>query len=107
LSAVVKIGASSACVLFDSGSNTDSVTPEYANAVGGIRIPLTEQITLQLGCVASRSKINYGTRLPVNFGGVRGHVYFDQVNLHRYDVIIGTPFMNRHGVSLDFAKREI
>ncbi|KAJ7127216.1 hypothetical protein C8R44DRAFT_595991, partial [Mycena epipterygia] len=107
LSAVVKIGASSAYVLFNSGSNTDSVTPEYANAVGGVRITLTEQITLQLGCVGSRSKINYGTRLPVNFGGVRGHVYFNQVNLDRYDMIIGTPFMNRHGVSLDFAKREI
>ncbi|KAF8195190.1 hypothetical protein K438DRAFT_1968524 [Mycena galopus ATCC 62051] len=107
LSAVVKIGSSSAYALFDSGSNTDSITPEYANAVRGVRIPLTEQVTLQLGCVGSRSKISFGTRLPVDFGGIRGHVYFDQVNLDRYDVVIGTPFMNKHGLVLDFGTREI
>ncbi|KAF7334445.1 Retrovirus-related Pol polyprotein from transposon 412 [Mycena venus] len=107
LSALVKIGSTSAYVLFDSGSNTDSMTPEYANAINGVRIPLTEQVTLQLGCVGSRSKISFGTRVPVDFGGVKGHVYFDQVNLDRYDVVIGTPFMNRHGVVLDFGQREI
>ncbi|KAJ7236150.1 hypothetical protein C8J57DRAFT_1247941 [Mycena rebaudengoi] len=41
LSAIVKIG-SSAYVLFDSGSNMDLVTPEYANTVDGPRIPLDE-----------------------------------------------------------------
>ncbi|KAF8133130.1 hypothetical protein K438DRAFT_1998233 [Mycena galopus ATCC 62051] len=83
------------------------MTPEYAHAIGGVRIPLTEQVTLQLGCVGSRSKISFGTRVPVEFGGVRGHVYFDQVNLDRYDVVIGTPFMNKHGLILDFGTREI
>ncbi|KAF8194378.1 hypothetical protein K438DRAFT_1433441, partial [Mycena galopus ATCC 62051] len=107
LSALIKIGNSQAYALFDSGSNTDSMTPEYAHAIGGVRIPLTEQVTLQLGCVGSRSNISYGTRVPVEFGGVHGHVYFDQVNLDRYDVIIGTPFMNKHGVVLDFGTREI
>ncbi|KAF8209584.1 hypothetical protein K438DRAFT_1467200, partial [Mycena galopus ATCC 62051] len=107
LTALIKIGGCEAYTLFDSGSNTDSMTPEYAHVIGGIRIPLVEQVTLQLGCVGSRSKISYGTRVPVEFGGVRGHVYFDQVNLDRYDVVIGTPFMNKHRVTLDFGKREI
>ncbi|KAF8197235.1 hypothetical protein K438DRAFT_1760024 [Mycena galopus ATCC 62051] len=107
LSAVIKIGSTSAYALFDSGSNTDSMTPEYANAIGGVRIPLTEQVTLQLGCVGSRSQISFGTRVPVEFGGIQGHVYFDQVSLDRYDVVVGTPFMNRHGLVLDFGTREI
>ncbi|KAJ7688282.1 hypothetical protein B0H17DRAFT_1135737 [Mycena rosella] len=38
---------------------------------------------------------------------IKGHLYLDQVNLDRYDGIIGTPFMNRHGVILDFGKSEI
>ncbi|KAJ7027672.1 hypothetical protein C8F04DRAFT_1266781 [Mycena alexandri] len=107
LSALIKIGDSEAYTLFDSGSNTDSMVPEYANVIKGPRIILDEQVTLQLGCVGSRSKISFGTRVPVDFGGLRGHVYFDQVNLDRYDVIIGTPLMNRHGIVLDFGKREI
>ncbi|KAJ7022537.1 hypothetical protein C8F04DRAFT_971447, partial [Mycena alexandri] len=93
--------------LFDSGSNTDSITPEYAHATSLPRIKLEEQITLQLGCVGSRSKISYGTRAPIDFGGLKGHLYLDQVNLDRYDGIIGTPMMNRHGLVLDFGKREV
>ncbi|KAJ7478316.1 hypothetical protein FB451DRAFT_1032372 [Mycena latifolia] len=107
LAAMIRIGASQAYMLFDSGSNTDSITPEYAHATGLPRIRLDEQVILQLGCVGSRSKISYGTRAPIDFGGVRGHLYLDQVNLDRYDGIIGTPFMNQHGIILDFAKREI
>ncbi|KAJ7243694.1 hypothetical protein C8J57DRAFT_1083578 [Mycena rebaudengoi] len=107
LSALVSIGSSQAYVLFDSGSNTDSITPEYAHATGSPRIKLDEQVTLQLGCVGSRSRINYGMRVPVDLGGIKGYVYLDQVNPDRYDGIIGTPFMNRHSIILDFGKQEI
>ncbi|KAJ7602653.1 hypothetical protein DFH06DRAFT_1351178 [Mycena polygramma] len=107
LTAMIKVGNSVAFALFDTGSNTDSITMEYAQVVNGVRITLDEQVTLQLGCVGSRSKISYGTRVPIDFGGMRGYVYFDQVNLDRYDVVIGTPFMNKHGAVLDFGKREI
>ncbi|KAF7372297.1 Retrovirus-related Pol polyprotein from transposon 412 [Mycena venus] len=69
LSALLSIGSSHAYMLFDSGSNTDSITPEYAHATDLPRIRLEEQVTLQLGCVGSRSKISYGTRAPIDFGG--------------------------------------
>ncbi|KAJ7657514.1 hypothetical protein B0H17DRAFT_955631 [Mycena rosella] len=107
LAAMVKIGGAEAYVLFDSGSNTDSITPEYAKASGLINIRLAEQVTLQLGCINSKSKILFGTCAPIDFGGIKGHLYLDQVNLDRYDGIIGTPFMNRHGVVLDFGAREV
>ncbi|KAJ7447862.1 hypothetical protein B0H11DRAFT_1630171, partial [Mycena galericulata] len=101
------IGGVKAYVLFNSGSNTDSITPEFAKAAGCTIFTLAEQITLQLGCVGSKSRISYGTRAPVNFAGIKGFVYFDIVNLDRYDCIIGTPFMIRHGLLLDFGKRQI
>ncbi|KAJ7664154.1 hypothetical protein B0H17DRAFT_896146, partial [Mycena rosella] len=107
ISALLNINGVEAYALVDSGSTTNSITPEFAKATHAPRIKLDEQVTLQLGCVGNRSRINYGTRVPVDFGGIRGHVYFDQVNLDRYDCIIGTPFLNRHGVNLDFGKREI
>ncbi|KAJ7260685.1 hypothetical protein C8J57DRAFT_1034957, partial [Mycena rebaudengoi] len=107
LTAQLEIGGVKAYMLFDLGSNTDSLTPEFVRATKSRPIKLDEQVTLQLGCVGSKSKISYGTRPPVNFGGIRGTSYFDQVNLNRYDGIIGTPFMNKHGLILDFGKREI
>ncbi|KAJ7620541.1 hypothetical protein DFH06DRAFT_1341670 [Mycena polygramma] len=107
LTAIHKINGQLAYVLYDSGSTTNSITPEFANATRAPRITLTEQVTLQLGCVGSRSKINYGTRVPVEIGGIKGHVYFDQVHIDRYDGIIGTPLLNRHNIILDFQRRVI
>ncbi|KAJ7484150.1 hypothetical protein FB451DRAFT_1009922, partial [Mycena latifolia] len=107
IAALLNVNGMDAYALIDSGSTTNSMTPEFASATHAPRIRLEEQVTLQLGCVGSRSRINYGTRVPVNFGGIKGHIYFDQVNLDRYDVIIGTPFLNRHGAVIDFQQREL
>ncbi|KAJ7258333.1 hypothetical protein C8J57DRAFT_999670, partial [Mycena rebaudengoi] len=107
ISALLLINGTEAYSLIDTGSTINSVTPEFAKATKAPKILLQEQITLQLGCMGSRSRINFGTRVPVEFGGIKGHVYFDQVNLDRYDCIIGTPFLNRHGALVDFQKREL
>ncbi|KAJ7982890.1 hypothetical protein DFH06DRAFT_1318361 [Mycena polygramma] len=107
ISALLNINGTQAYSLIDTGSTTNSVSPEFAHATKAPRIALKDQVTLQLGCVGSRSRINYGTRVPVDFGGIKGYVYFDQVNLDRYDCIIGTPFLNRHGAIIDFATREL
>ncbi|KAJ7735405.1 hypothetical protein DFH07DRAFT_780023 [Mycena maculata] len=107
LTAELEIGGMKAFMLFDSGSNTDSLTSEFARATNCWIFKLNEQITLQLGCVGSRSRINYGARAPVNFGSIKGHAYYDLVNLDRYDGIIGTPFMIKHSLILDFGKREV
>ncbi|KAJ7017110.1 hypothetical protein C8F04DRAFT_1200951 [Mycena alexandri] len=107
LTAEVEIGGCTAYILFDSGSNTDSLTPEYAKGTECAVFRLEEQVTLQLGCVGSKSRINYGARAPVSFGGIKGHTYFDIVNVDRYDGIIGAPFMIKHKAILDFGKREI
>ncbi|KAL1944124.1 hypothetical protein VTO73DRAFT_3309 [Trametes versicolor] len=102
LSALVKINGMEAYALFDSGSTTDSVSPEFSYVARVPKIVLEDQVTLQLGCTGSRSKISYGTRVPVDICGVRQPHYFDIVNLDRYDCIIGTPFLNAHGAVLDF-----
>jgi len=107
LAAEVEINGTRALTLFDSGSTTDSITPEFAFATKAPQIRLEEQIILQLGCVGSRSKISYGTKVPIDFGGVKENIYFDLVNIDRYDCIIGTPFMNTYGVCLDFGTRTI
>ncbi|KAJ7727661.1 hypothetical protein DFH07DRAFT_725191, partial [Mycena maculata] len=105
ISALLCINGTEAYVLIDSGSTTNSMSPEFAHATKAPWICLEDQVTLQLGCVGSRSRINYGTRVQVDFAGIRGYIYFDQVNLDRYDCILGTPFFNRHGCIIDFGKR--
>ena len=86
-------------VLFDGGSNTDMVSPEFATVAKIPAIELQEQMTLQLAVTGSRSKINYGAWAQVELGSINPRVYFDIANIDGYDVILGTPFMWEHGVS--------
>ncbi|KZP11249.1 hypothetical protein FIBSPDRAFT_712154, partial [Athelia psychrophila] len=108
LVAEIEINDHKALVLFDSGSTTDSVTPEFAFVSRMKQFRLAEQITLQLGCVGSRSKISYGSHAPVTLpGAISESVYFDIVNIDCYDAILGTPFLERFGVVLDFQDRSV
>jgi hypothetical protein len=54
---------------------------------------------LQLTVTGSRSKINYGTWVPIEFGPIQASIYFDIVNIEGYDMILGTPFLWEYGVS--------
>ena len=105
--ASMKVNGLEALVLLDSGCTSDSISPEFAN-VANIKVhELEEQVPLQLGTVGSRSKINYGLEADFEIGQVKGRYYFDVVNIDRYDLILGTLFMRRHGFILDFDKDEV
>jgi hypothetical protein len=75
------------------------LSPEFATVAKVTAIELQEQMTLQLAVTGSRSKINYGTWVPVEFGPIQANTYFDIANIDGYDAILGTPFLWEHGVS--------
>src|ERR1700749_2933225 len=77
LTAYVKINGVKAYTLFDSGSTTDSISPDFTWVA---QIPvktLEDPVTLQLGCVGSRSKINYGTEVDLEFASVTNSTYLN------------------------------
>lgn len=104
MAALVKVNSLEAYALLDTGSTTVSITNDFAR-VARLRVQqLDNPITLQLGTVGSRSMINYGARARIELGSiVEDNAYVDVVNIDRYDMIIGTPFMRRHKLVLDFS----
>ncbi|RPD63546.1 hypothetical protein L227DRAFT_497093 [Lentinus tigrinus ALCF2SS1-6] len=96
-----------AIVLFDSGSTGDSISPEFARVSGTKTFELENPTQLQLGCSGSRSMISHGAQVPIQVGNTTVDVYLDVVNLDRYDIVLGTPFMRRLGVLLDFGQSEV
>ena len=62
---------------------------------------LEKLIALQLAC-GSRSMINYGTHMTIKLGHKVVEEYFDIVNVEHYDAILGTPFLRKMGIVLDF-----
>lgn len=83
------------------------VSNDFARVANCDVIKLENPATLQLGCAGSRSRINYGTRAPVMLGKFGADVYFDIANLDRYDAVLGTPFLRRFGVILDFQTNSV
>lgn len=91
-----------ALTLCDAGSTTDMLSNDFAQVSTCDILQLENPAVLQLGCAGSRSRINFGTRAPVTLGAFGAEVYFDIANLDRYDAVLGTPFLRRFGVILDF-----
>ena len=54
--------------------------------------------------MGSKSVINYGTNTTIRVNGEELKEYFDVVNIDYYDAILGTPFLKKFKVMIDFAK---
>jgi hypothetical protein len=107
LTAILNIGGVEAFTLFDSGCTIEALNPNFVR-VAKIKIhQLAQQHSLQLGTIGSKAKFNFGTNAPVVYNNVKDNVYFDVVNIDRYDAIVGTHFMRKHGIQLDFENNNI
>jgi predicted aspartyl protease len=103
MAVLIKINGLEAYALLDSGSTTISVTHDFARVAKLSVLQLENPVALQLGTVGSRSMINYGTKAQIELGPIKENdAYLDVVNIDRYDMIIGTPFMRKHKFVLDF-----
>ena len=63
---------------------------------------LEQPVGLQLACIGSKSMIKYSTKATIVFGGTCIKEYFDVANINYYNVMVGTLFLRRLGVVLDF-----
>ncbi|KAK0211841.1 hypothetical protein IW262DRAFT_1233706, partial [Armillaria fumosa] len=94
-----------ALTLWDRGSTSTAMSPHFTDVSQALVFNLVEPVTLQLGTVGSRSKINFGMVAELDMAGLIFKDYVDVVNIDRYDLLIGTPFMHQHGVVLDFKRK--
>jgi hypothetical protein len=103
MAALVRVNNIEAYALLDSGSTTVSITQDFTQ-VAKLRVQeLANPVPLQLGTVGSCSMINFGAKAHLQVGPINDNdVYLDIINIDRYDMIIGTPFMHKHGLVLDF-----
>ena len=107
LRAYVEVNGVKAYTLFDTGSTIEAMSHDFSR-VGKVPLYVLENpATLKLGCVGSKSKVNYGTKVRTKFAQKESTVYFDVANIDQYDIILGIPYMNKHGIVLDIPAKEI
>ena len=63
---------------------------------------LDKPIGIQLAVTGSKSVINYGTNVTIKYKGRELKEYFDIINIDYYDAILGTPFLRKHEVIINF-----
>ncbi len=102
----VEVGGLQAWTLWDSGSTTTRITPSFAEIA---KITLNNPHIVKLGTVGSRSIIKFGTDVTMKVANTNTDctTYVDVANFDCYDMIIGTLFMRRNKVKLDFEKNEV
>ncbi|KAF8230406.1 hypothetical protein L208DRAFT_1476225, partial [Tricholoma matsutake] len=98
LATLVSISGCKAWTLWDSGRPYPRVCSIF---------PLTNPHVLQLGTVGSQATVTYGTDVKLEAPGISDKTYVDITNFDRYDMIIGTPFMHRNKVILDFKNKQV
>ena len=91
-------------ILLDSGSTINAISPSFAAVANITAFPLENPVGLQLGCVGSRSKINFGISTRLTLGAQEHDTYFDVVNLDHFDMVLGMPFLKQKGVTIEFAE---
>ena len=88
--------------LLDSRSEGVLLSLEFMRATGIKTFALEKPIALQLACIGCRSMINYRTHVTIKIGCKVVEEYFDIANVEHYDAILGTPFLRKMGIVLDF-----
>ena len=63
---------------------------------------LDKPIGIQLAVTSSKSVINYGVNATIKYEGRESKEYFDIINIDYYNAILGTPFLRKHKVIIDF-----
>ena len=63
---------------------------------------LDKPIFIQLAVTGSKSVINYGANATIKCKGKELKEYFNIINIDYYDSILGTPFLRKHEVIINF-----
>ena len=98
----ITISDLAAWALWDSGSTTTGITPAFAELTKVKVDTLQDPHVLQLETVGSRFIIKYGADVMILVAKLKTTTYVDIANFDHYDMIVGTPWMRKHKVVLDF-----
>ncbi len=107
LTALVKVNGIEAYTCWDSGSELDAISPDFTRATGVEPAAKESALRIRLGTKGSSATTSYEVSPTLDFGNTKFTHDLDVVNLDRWDLLLGSPFCNKHGVVLNYNDRTI
>ena len=86
--------------LLDSGSLSDFVSTKVVHQLRLKSFELDVPLPVQMAVQGSRAKINLGCIAELEYQDINEARYFDVMNILNYDLILGTPFLFQHQVTI-------
>ncbi|KAF8610062.1 hypothetical protein BDV93DRAFT_430586, partial [Ceratobasidium sp. AG-I] len=96
----VKVNGQQVRALLDSGSLGDFISTTVTDQLKLQRETLAKPIGLQMAVAGSRSSINHSVLVQFGYQNIDCMRRFDVINIDKYDMILGTPFLFQHRVIL-------
>ena len=97
-----EIGGVKSHCLIDSRCEGIMISPNFIRVARIEPFLLDKPIGIQLAVTGSKSVINYGANVTIKYNGKESKEHFNIVNIYYYDAILGTPFLRKHKVMIDF-----
>ena len=91
--------------MLDTSSTSNFISPAFVTVHRICTFPFKQQLTLQLGCVGSHSRITHGANAQMRIGAFNTQLYFDVTNIDHYDCILGIPFLRQNAVIVNFDRQ--
>lgn len=108
LIAEIEVDGVPALTLFDSGSQVDAISPDFARALQLDFFKLDRTMALQLGTKGSHATFSYEVQPTLSYERASfGTKKIDVINIDRYELLLGAPFFNHYGAVLDFQNRVV
>ena len=97
-----EIGGVKAHCLINSGCEGIMISPSFIRVVKIKPFLLDKLIGIELAVTGSKLIINYGANTTIKYNEKESKEYFDIVNIDYYDALLGTSFLRKHEVVIDF-----
>ena len=98
----IKVNRQPIHVLLDTGSMADFISTTIIDQLQLPKDIYEKPLPVQLAVHGSRSKINCGTTVNIQYQTINCNWTFDVINLDNYNAILGTPFLYQHQVAMGF-----
>jgi hypothetical protein len=103
----LKVNGVNAFICFDSGSELDAISPDFARAIGIKPMAKDASIKVCLATKGSTSTTSYEVKVNINLGEATLEHPLEVLSLDRWDIILGSYFCDHYNVHIDYEKKVI